>query len=81
MTAATVIRHPLARMAQRDFQMDDTDLIMLFGTLVADGFLVLNRDLKESHFCPSTLFVIRVQIGMRPGLGLARSFRPLVVIG
>jgi hypothetical protein len=34
MTASAVSRHALARMAQRGFQADDTDLIMLFGTRV-----------------------------------------------
>jgi hypothetical protein len=37
-------QHALIRMAQRGFQADDTDLIMLFGTPVEDGFLVLNKD-------------------------------------
>jgi len=44
MTTSAVSRHALARMAQRGFQADDADLIMLFGTPIQDGFLVLKKD-------------------------------------
>ncbi len=43
MTVPVVSKHALARMAQRGFQADDTDLIILFGTPVEDGFLVLKK--------------------------------------
>jgi hypothetical protein len=41
--------HAVARMGQRAIRKDDLDLIMLIGTEVEDGYIVLNRDCQAAE--------------------------------
>jgi len=49
MTAAATSKHALLRMAQRGFHADDAELIMVLGTEVPDGFLVLRKDCEAAE--------------------------------
>lgn len=49
MSDMMLTRHAIARMGQRGFQLDDLDLIRLFGTPVEDGYLVLERDCQAAQ--------------------------------
>ena len=42
-------RHAVSCMAQRDIGDDDLDLIMMIGTEVEDGYIVLTRDCKAAE--------------------------------
>jgi hypothetical protein len=42
-------KHAIARMAQRGIKLNDADLIVLVGTEVSDGYLVLRKDYDEAE--------------------------------
>ena len=44
MSTLQLTRHAVTRMAQRAIRDDDLDLIMMIGTEVGDGYIVLTRD-------------------------------------
>lgn len=47
MNTLTLTNHAAVRMAQRGILIKDSELIMLIGTEVDDGYLVLARDFQE----------------------------------
>jgi hypothetical protein len=49
MNNALVTAHAAARMQQRGIRIDDHELIMLIGTEVGEGYLVLTRDCQEAE--------------------------------
>jgi len=49
MNEAAVTRHAMQRMAQRAFRLEDLDLIMMIGTEVEGGFIVLTRDCQAAE--------------------------------
>jgi hypothetical protein len=46
MTSLNVSRHAVVRLAQRSLSVEDVDFIMMIGTEVEDGFVVLDRDVN-----------------------------------
>ncbi len=44
MSDVLLTRHAVTRLAQRAIRYDDLDLIMMIGTEVEDGYIVLERD-------------------------------------
>ena len=49
MSMVQLTRHAVSRMAQRASRDDDLDLIMMIGTEVGDGYIVLTRDCKAAE--------------------------------
>jgi len=47
MNTLTLTNHAVVRMAQRGIMTKDSELIVLIGTEVDDGYLVLSRDYQE----------------------------------
>ena len=47
MNTCPVTTHAAARIQQRGMRIDDCELIMLIGTEVRDGYLVLAKDCQE----------------------------------
>jgi hypothetical protein len=49
MSTLPLTRHAVSRMAQRAIRDDDLDLILMIGTEVGDGYIVLTRDCKAAE--------------------------------
>ena len=49
MSGVQLTRHAVARLAQRAIRYDDLDLIMMIGTEVRDGYIVLERDCQAAE--------------------------------
>jgi hypothetical protein len=49
MTAVQLTRHAVARLAQRAIRDEDIALIMMIGTEVRDGYIVLERDCQAAE--------------------------------
>jgi len=49
MSAINLTRHAVCRLAQRAIRYDDLDLIMMIGTEVRDGYIVLERDCQAAE--------------------------------
>ena len=49
MNKLSIVDHALERMAQRSFRAEDPDLILMIGTEVEGGYMVLARDCQAAE--------------------------------